>query len=107
MGISGGEYATRGFVDAYEARTGKRLWRFYTIPGPGEFGNDSWKGDSWQKGGGAAWLTPTYDPETNQVYIPVGNPAPQADRSVRGDGLDAADPQKAVAPASARSAKSA
>jgi alcohol dehydrogenase (cytochrome c) len=87
MGISGGEYAIRGFVDAYDARTGKQLWRFYTVPGPGEFGNDTWKGDSWQKGGGAAWLTPTYDPELNQVYIPVGNPAPQSDRQIRGDGL--------------------
>ncbi|MEO7189958.1 MAG: PQQ-dependent dehydrogenase, methanol/ethanol family [Vicinamibacterales bacterium] len=88
MGISGGEYAIRGFVDAYDPVNGKRLWRFYTIPGPGEFGNDTWKGDSWQKGGGAAWLTPTYDAELNQIYIPVGNPAPQSDRSVRGDGLD-------------------
>jgi PQQ-dependent dehydrogenase (methanol/ethanol family) len=87
MGISGGEYAIRGFVDAYDATTGKQLWRFYTVPGPGEFGNDTWKGDSWQKGGGAAWLTPTYDPDLNQVYVPVGNPAPQADRMIRGDGL--------------------
>jgi alcohol dehydrogenase (cytochrome c) len=88
MGISGGEYAIRGFVDAYDAVTGRRLWRFNTIPGPGEFGHETWKGDSWQKGGGAAWLTPTYDAELNQVYIPVGNPAPQLDRSIRGDGLD-------------------
>ncbi len=88
MGISGGEYAIRGFVDAYDAATGKRLWRFNTIPGPGEFGHDTWKGDSWQKGGGAAWLTPTYDAELNQIYIPVGNPAPQLDRTIRGDGLD-------------------
>jgi len=87
MGISGGEYAIRGFVDAFDAKTGKQLWRFYTVPGPGEFGNDTWKGDSWQKGGGAAWLTPTYDPELNQIYIPVGNPAPQSNREVRGDGL--------------------
>jgi PQQ-dependent dehydrogenase (methanol/ethanol family) len=88
MGMGGGEYAIRGFVDAYDATSGKRLWRFYTVPGPGEFGNDTWKGDSWQKGGSGAWLTPTYDPELNQVYIPVGNPAPQLDRSIRGDGLD-------------------
>jgi alcohol dehydrogenase (cytochrome c) len=88
MGISGGEYAIRGFVDAYDVSTGKRLWRFHTIPGPGEFGHDTWKGDSWQKGGGGAWLTPTYDPELNQVYVAVGNPAPQYDREIRGDGLD-------------------
>ncbi|MEP6917600.1 MAG: PQQ-dependent dehydrogenase, methanol/ethanol family, partial [Acidobacteriota bacterium] len=88
MGIAGGEYAIRGFVDAYDAVSGKRVWRFYTVPGPGEFGHETWKGDSWQKGGSAAWLTPTYDPELNHVYIPVGNPAPQLDRAVRGEGLD-------------------
>jgi PQQ-dependent dehydrogenase (methanol/ethanol family) len=88
MGIAGGEYAIRGFVDAYDAASGKRIWRFYTVPGPGEFGHETWKGDSWQKGGSAAWLTPTYDPELNSVYIPVGNPAPQLDRTVRGEDLD-------------------
>src|SRR5262245_54359076 len=88
MGMGGGEYATRGFIDAYDAASGKRLWRFYTVPGPGEFGNETWKGDSWQKGGVGAWLTTTYDPDLNLVYVPVGNPAPQIDRSVRGEGLD-------------------
>ncbi|HEU4890890.1 MAG TPA: PQQ-dependent dehydrogenase, methanol/ethanol family [Vicinamibacterales bacterium] len=88
MGMGGGEYATRGFIDAYDAASGTRLWRFYTVPGPGEFGNETWKGDSWQKGGSGAWLTPTFDPDLNLVYVPVGNPAPQIDRSVRGDGLD-------------------
>jgi PQQ-dependent dehydrogenase (methanol/ethanol family) len=85
LGVAGGEFATRGFVDAYDAATGTRLWRFNTIPGPGEFGNDTWKGDSWKTGGGATWLTGTYDPQLNTVYWPVGNPAPQIDRSVRGD----------------------
>jgi len=84
-GIAGGEYATRGFIDAYDAATGKRLWRFNAIPGPGEPGNETWKGDSWKTGGGATWLTGTYDPELNTVYWPVGNPAPQIDRSTRGD----------------------
>jgi len=85
VGIAGGEFATRGFIDAYDAATGKRLWRFDTIPGPGDFGHDTWKGDSWKTGGGATWLTGTYDPDLNTVYWPVGNPAPQIDRSVRGD----------------------
>ena len=85
VGHAGGEYAIRGFLDAYDV-TGKRLWRFYTIPGPGELGNDTWKGDSWKTGGGATWLTGTYDPELNTVYWPIGNPAPMTDRSVRGDG---------------------
>ena len=84
-GITGGEFATRGFLDAYDAATGKRRWRFYTIPGPGEFGNDTWKGDSWKTGGGPTWLTGTYDPELNLVYWPVGNPAPEFDRSARGE----------------------
>ena len=86
VGVSGGEFATRGFVDAYSAATGTRLWRFYTVPGPGEAGHDTWKGDSWQRGGSAPWLTGSYDPQLNLLYWSVGNPAPYSDRSVRGDG---------------------
>jgi PQQ-dependent dehydrogenase (methanol/ethanol family) len=85
VGHAGGEYAIRGFLDAYDIY-GKRLWRFYTIPAPGELGNDTWKGDSWKTGGGATWLTGTYDPELDTVYWPIGNPAPMTDRSTRGDG---------------------
>lgn len=85
VGHAGGEYALRGFLDAYDV-TGKHLWRFNTIPGPGEFGNDTWKGDSWKTGGGGTWLTGTYDPELNTLYWPIGNPAAMTDRSVRGDG---------------------
>jgi alcohol dehydrogenase (cytochrome c) len=84
-GVAGGEYATRGFIDAYDAATGKRLWRFYSIPGPGEPGHDSWKGESWKTGGGATWLTGTYDPDLRTLFWPVGNPAPQFDRTVRGE----------------------
>jgi PQQ-dependent dehydrogenase (methanol/ethanol family) len=86
VGISGGEFGTRGFIDAYDAATGTRLWRFFTVPGPGEFGHDTWKGDSWARGGSAAWLTGSYDPELNLVYWAVGNPAPHTDRTARGDG---------------------
>ena len=85
VGHAGGEYALRGFLDAYDV-TGKRLWRFHTIPGPGEFGHDTWKGDSWKTGGGGTWLTGTYDPELDTLYWPIGNPAAMTDRSVRGDG---------------------
>lgn len=81
IGISGGEYGVRGFIDAYDAETGARKWRFYTIPGPGEPGHDSWSGDSWKVGGAPAWNTGTYDPATNQIFWPTGNPAP----SNRGD----------------------
>ena len=85
VGHAGGEYAIRGFLDAYDVM-GKHLWRFYTIPAPGEFGNETWKGDSWKTGGGGTWLTGTYDPELNTLYWPIGNPAAMTDRSVRGDG---------------------
>ncbi|MEO7274365.1 MAG: PQQ-dependent dehydrogenase, methanol/ethanol family [Vicinamibacterales bacterium] len=86
VGVAGGEFGTRGFLDAYDAATGKRAWRFYTIPGPGEPGNETWKGDSWKTGGSPTWLTGSFDPELNTLYWTVGNPAPQIDRSTRGDG---------------------
>ena len=76
VGVSGGEYGVRGFVDAYDAATGKRLWRFDTVPGPGQPGNETWKGDSWKTGGAPAWITGAYDPELNLIYWPTGNPAP-------------------------------
>ncbi|HKI26696.1 MAG TPA: PQQ-dependent dehydrogenase, methanol/ethanol family [Candidatus Sulfotelmatobacter sp.] len=82
IGVSGGEYGVRGFIDAYDAETGERKWRFYTVPGPGEPGHDTWEGDSWKVGGAPAWITGTYDPQTNQIFWPTGNPAP----SNRGEG---------------------
>ena len=82
IGVSGGEYGVRGFIDAYDAATGKRRWRFYTVPGPGEPGNETWEGDSWKVGGAPAWNTGTYDVVTNQIFWPTGNPAP----SNRGEG---------------------
>ncbi len=85
VGITGGEFGARGFLDAYDGATGSRLWRWYSVPAPGEFGNDTWKGDSWQRGGSPMWLTGSYDPDANLVYWTVGNPGPQIDRSTRGD----------------------
>src|SRR5437764_1652131 len=76
VGISGGEYGIRGFIDAYDAATGQRKWRFYTVPGPGEPGTDTWQGESWKVGGAPAWNTGTYDPATNLLFWPTGNPAP-------------------------------
>ncbi len=88
VGVAGGEYGVRGFLDAYDAKTGKRLWRFYSTPGPGEFGNDTWKGDTWKLGGAATWLTGSYDPELDTVYWSIGNPGPDMDAEVRkGDNL--------------------
>src|SRR5258706_3498335 len=68
VGIAGGEFANRGFIDAYDPSTGERLWRFYTIPAPGEPGSESWQGEIWQRGGGPTWLTGTYDPALNLFY---------------------------------------
>ena len=82
VGVSGGEYGIRGFIDAYDAATGARKWRFYTIPGPGEPGHDSWEGDSWKIGGSPSWITGTYDPATNTTFWTTGNPSP----SNRGEG---------------------
>jgi PQQ-dependent dehydrogenase (methanol/ethanol family) len=76
VGISGGEYGVRGFIDAYDADTGQRRWRFETVPGPGEPGHKTWADDSWKTGGAPAWITGTYDPELNLVYWPTGNPSP-------------------------------
>ncbi len=86
VGVSGGEFGARGFLDAYDAATGKRLWRWYSVPGPGEFGNDTWSGDSWKYGGAPMWLTGSYDPDLNTLYWTTGNPGAQIDRSVRGNG---------------------
>jgi PQQ-dependent dehydrogenase (methanol/ethanol family) len=88
VGVAGGEFGIRGFIDAYDPATGKQLWRFNTIPGPGEFGHDTWSGDSWMHGSGAAWLTGSYDPERNVLYWTVGNPGPDLNGAVReGDNL--------------------
>src|SRR5260370_6138340 len=73
MGISGGEYGIRGFIDAYDANTGERKWRFYTVPAPGEPGNETWEGASWNTGGAPAWITGTYDVETNTTVCTTGN----------------------------------
>ncbi|HTS67047.1 MAG TPA: PQQ-dependent dehydrogenase, methanol/ethanol family [Candidatus Acidoferrales bacterium] len=88
VGVSGGEAGIRGFLDAYDAGTGQRAWRFYTIPGPGEPGHDSWSGESWKTGGGSTWVTGSYDPGSNTVYWGVGNPGPDWNADSRaGDNL--------------------
>jgi alcohol dehydrogenase (cytochrome c) len=88
VGVSGGEAGIRGFVDAYDAASGKRAWRFYTIPPPGDPGHDSWKSDAWKTGGGSTWVTGSYDPELNLVYWGVGNPGPDWNADSRpGDNL--------------------
>jgi alcohol dehydrogenase (cytochrome c) len=88
VGVAGGEYGIRGFIDAYEAQTGKRAWRFFTIPGAGEPGNNTWKGDSWKIGGAGVWVTGAYDPEQNLIFYGTGNPGPDYHSESReGDNL--------------------
>jgi len=88
VGISGGDDGVRGFLAAYDAETGEEKWRFWTIPGPNEKGNESWPSDAYLHGGGTTWMPGTYDPELNTLYWGTGNPAPDYDGSVRpGDDL--------------------
>ena len=88
VGVAGGEHGIRGFVDAYDAVTGKQAWRFHTVPGPGELGHETWKGDSWKLGGAPTWLTGSYDAELDTLYWATGNPGPDMDGEIRkGDNL--------------------
>ncbi|MFC3574498.1 PQQ-dependent dehydrogenase, methanol/ethanol family [Streptomyces yaanensis] len=89
VGSSGGEFGVRGHLDAYYLETGKRAWRTYTVPKPGEPGSETWPdGPAWARGGGNTWVTGTYDPELNLLYWGTGNPAPDFDGAVReGDNL--------------------
>ena len=76
-GISGGEYPTKGFIDAYDPETGERDWRFYTIPSPDEPGGDTWPFTGVrERGGGGTWMTGSFDPELNLIYWGTGNPNP-------------------------------
>jgi alcohol dehydrogenase (cytochrome c) len=88
VGTSGGDDGVRGFVAAYEAASGKLAWRFWTIPGPGEPGSESWPGELYKHGGGTTWMPGTYDPQLNSLYWDTSNPAPDFDGAVRpGDDL--------------------
>ena len=99
VGTSGGDRGIRGFIAAFDAETGEEAWRFYTIPGPGEPGHETWEAcppnsttycdpEAWKHGGGAVWLTGSYDPELNLTYWGIGNPGPDFFREQRpGDNL--------------------
>jgi alcohol dehydrogenase (cytochrome c) len=87
MGVAGAEYSHRGFLEGYDAKTGKHLWRTYTVPAKGESGSDTWEGDSALTGGGSSWVTGSYDPELDLVYWGIGNPAPWNPRARKGDNL--------------------
>ncbi|HTW64599.1 MAG TPA: PQQ-dependent dehydrogenase, methanol/ethanol family [Bryobacteraceae bacterium] len=83
VGIAGGEYGVRGFVDAYDAKTGRRAWRFWTVPAAGEPGSETWAGDSAKTGAAPTWVTGAYEPETNTVFWGTGNPGPDWNGDMR------------------------
>jgi alcohol dehydrogenase (cytochrome c) len=86
VGSSGAEYGVRGHIDAFNLQSGERIWRRYTIPKPGEPGSETWQDDkkeAWQRGGGSAWITGTYDPELDLLYWGTANPGPDFDGGPR------------------------
>jgi alcohol dehydrogenase (cytochrome c) len=99
VGVGGGEYGIRGFIAAYDAQTGKEAWRFYTVPGPGEAGHETWEAcppnstsycdpEAWKHGGGSVWVTGSYDPDLNLTYWGTGNVGPDYSHEQRpGDNL--------------------
>ena len=87
VGVSGGERGIRGFVTALDPGTGEEVWKTYTIPGPGEAGNETWPGESWQTGGAPVWITGTFDPDLNLTYWGTGNPGPWIGDQRPGDNL--------------------
>ena len=99
VGTAGGDRGIRGFISALDAATGEEVWRFYTIPGPGEPGHETWEPcppdpvtycdpEAWMHGGASVWLTGSYDPELNLTYWGIGNPGPDFYREQRpGDNL--------------------
>src|SRR5690606_9997048 len=90
IGFTGGEYAVRGRISAYDANTGEQVWKFYTIPGPGEIGHATWPQDNeaWKYGGAPVWQTPSVDPELGMIYFSTGNAAPDLNGATRaGDNL--------------------
>jgi alcohol dehydrogenase (cytochrome c) len=88
VGTGGGDGPIRGYIAAFDAKSGAEVWRFYTIPGPGEPGNDTWAGESWKTGGASVWVTGAYDPGQNLVMYGIGNPGPDYhSESRKGDNL--------------------
>src|SRR6185295_6898874 len=89
-GFAGAEYGTRGRVKAFDARDGRLVWTFYTVPGPGEIGHETWpqNNDAWRRGGATVWQTPAVDPALGLLYFSTGNPGPDFGGAFRaGDNL--------------------
>jgi alcohol dehydrogenase (cytochrome c) len=83
FGVTGGDSVHRGYLTALDTKTGRLAWRFYTIPGPGEKGHETWPGGSWKSGGGSTWLTGSYDAQLDLLYWGVGNASPDLNASSR------------------------
>ncbi|HJT87355.1 MAG TPA: PQQ-binding-like beta-propeller repeat protein [Bryobacteraceae bacterium] len=83
ISLSGGDGGLRGRLTAHDANTGREVWRWWAIPAPGEFGSDTWEGDSWKTGGGAMWVQPALDPDLGLLYVVTGNPWPDYNGSAR------------------------
>src|SRR5690606_38758835 len=89
-GVAGGEYQIRGRMQAFDAADGSEVWTFHTVPGPGEFGHDTWPdyNDAWMYGGAPVWQTPAIDPELGMIYFSTGNASPDQNGAIRpGDNL--------------------
>jgi quinohemoprotein ethanol dehydrogenase len=90
VGLAGGEYAVRGSVQAFDSNNGEHDWTFYTVPGPGEVGHETWPdyNDAWMYGGATIWQTPAIDAELGMVYFSTGNASPDQNGAIReGDNL--------------------
>jgi PQQ-dependent dehydrogenase (methanol/ethanol family) len=83
IGKSGGDLGIQGRMMAHDAQTGREVWHFNLIPSPGEFGHETWPGDTWKTGGGGTWSSYTLDPATGELFVPVANPAPAFDPHIR------------------------
>src|SRR6266576_3419359 len=86
-GVAGSEFSARGYIEGYEAETGNRLWRRYTVPRPGEAGAETWPDNAAKASGGSTWTTGSYDPGLDLVYWGVGNPSPWNALDRKGDNL--------------------
>ena len=96
VGVSGGELGIRGFVVALDASTGEEVWKTHTVPAPGEFGNDTWPGDSWRTGGAAVWVPGHYDPQLGLTYWGTGNGSPWFGDQRPGDNLYTRRPSRSI-----------
>lgn len=83
VGVAGGEFGIRGFLAAFDPVDGRLLWKFHTVPGPGEAGHDTWTGEAWKTGGAPTWTVGAYDAQEDVIFWGTGNPSPEFQASMR------------------------